>query len=104
MSSEDDGLLANVEMNVLIATRHVVGMFLVMLLQRPVVMGPDRLLNWFTGTLVALVVGGLIAGLAALFFTKTQAKHSAVNFIMATWFVVFILLLEQWDVWRMLRA
>ncbi len=90
-------------MTPLIAARHMVGFLLFMLCQRPVVLGQDRVLSWLGGVIGCVTIAAVITGLAALFFTKTQAKHSAENFVYAIWLFGGLILFEQWFGWASLR-
>lgn len=74
--------------------RHVVGFCLVAIVSPVVwVIGWSQ---WTNLVLVAMVGGMVAAGLAALFFTKTQGKTWHSNFAKAGWLFLLLALINDW--------
>lgn len=72
----------------LVISRHLVGLAIGAAVMDVVVLKELSLGLWAGSLFFYVAAAALVAGLAALFFTKSQAPHSARNFILTAWALV----------------
>lgn len=88
----------------LVAGRHIVGLAVAMAPVSALALSTLSVETWLIAVAATLAFAGIVAGLAALFFTKSQARHWLRNFIITAWVTTGLIALGGWGSIQQRRA